>query len=105
MNDKLMSAISLCRKAGKLKMGGDVVKEAVAAGEVFDVLLTSDLVERSDRQIRFSCEGSKAKILVLPYTMEELWSVTGKKYGILAVCDAGFARMIEGLLAQTAPND
>ncbi|MEM1484676.1 50S ribosomal protein L7 [Oscillospiraceae bacterium PP1C4] len=98
MNDKLFSAISLCRKAGKLKMGSDVVKEEVLDGSAALVLLTNDLVERSERQTRFVCENNRTKVRSLPYSMEQLWPITGKKYGILAVCDSGFAKMIEGLL-------
>lgn len=98
MNDRLMSAISLCRKAGKLKMGGDVVKEAALSGEARLVLIASDLAERSEKQIRQVCEGSGTRLESLPLTMEQLWQVTGKKYGILAVCDQGFAKMIDGLV-------
>lgn len=98
MNDKLISAISLCRKANKLKMGFDVVKEEAAKGTAVLVLLVRDLAPRSERQIRFSCEQSGTKVSVLPYTMEELSVITGRNYGILAVCDNGFAKMIEGLL-------
>ncbi len=98
MNDRLLSAISLCRKAGKLKMGSDAVKEEVVDGSAALVLLANDLASRSDKQIRFICEHNKTKVRTLPYPMEELWQVTGKKYGILAVCDKGFAKMIENLL-------
>ena len=40
MNDKLLSALSLCRKAGRLKMGGDVVREEIMKGGARLVLET-----------------------------------------------------------------
>ncbi|RGX56863.1 MULTISPECIES: L7Ae/L30e/S12e/Gadd45 family ribosomal protein [Anaerotruncus] len=98
MNDKLFSAISLCRKAGKLCMGMDVVKEKAFSGEAKLVLLASDVSERSERQARFACGDCGVRVAKLPYTMEELSRVTGKAYGILAICDGGFSRMIEKLL-------
>ena len=100
MNHKLLSAISLCRKAGKLRMGMDVVREAVQDGSAKLVLLASDLAKRSEGQILAACEGRKVPVHTLPLDMEALWQVTGKKYGILAVCEDGFAKMIIGLLSE-----
>ena len=54
MNDKLLSALSLCRKAGRLKMGGDVVREEIMKGGARLVLLASDAAERTVRQMRFA---------------------------------------------------
>ncbi len=96
--DKLINAISLCRKAGKLKMGTDVVKEQIEKGKANLVLTASDIADRSKRQIEFICTKSSLPIKSVPYTMENLSVVTGKKYGILAVCDKGFAEMIGGLV-------
>lgn len=98
MNDKLMSALSLCRKAGKLRMGTDVVKEEVGTGGAALVLVAADVAERTERQIRFVCEHNKVKVCKLPYSMEDLWQITGKQYGVYAVCDRGFAKMISGLI-------
>ena len=48
MNDKLLSALSLCRKAGRLKMGGDVVREEIMKGGARLVLRdASPSVERA----------------------------------------------------------
>mgnify|MGYP000891906902 CR=1 FL=1 len=96
--DKLVSAISLCRKAGKLKMGTEAVKEQISEGNAKLVLTASDLADRSKRQIRFVCDQYKLPVAAIPYTMENLSVVTGKKYGILAICDEGFAEMIGGLV-------
>ena len=98
MNDRLLASISLCRKAGKLRMGSDVVKDEVIAKNAVLVLLAGDLAPRSERQIRFVCERERCKVVSLPFQMEQLAQVTGRLAGILAVCDPGFAKMIEGLL-------
>ena len=94
MNSKLISAISLCRKAGKLKMGFDVVKEEVKYGNADAVLLCSDLSERSQQQMQYICQENQVPVARLPVTMEELWSVAGRKCGIFAVEDRGFCKMI-----------
>lgn len=103
MTDKLMGAVSLCRKAGKLVMGSDVCAEAVRARKAALVLLTNDLAERSAKRIRLVCEECGVKLLILPRGMEELAPVAGKSYGVFAVCDRGFAKMI-GDAAQKAES-
>ena len=103
--DKLLGALSLCRKAGKLRLGGDVVRQEARTGGAKLVLLTSDVAERSARQTAAACQEGKVPLRRLPLDMGELSRVAGKEYGILAVCDAGFARMITGLLPSQKPED
>ena len=98
INDRLLSDQSLCRKAGRLKMGGDVVREEILKGGARLVLLASDAAERTVRQMRFACEEGEVPLRMLPRTMDELWATAGKRYGVFAVCDGGFAKMIAGLL-------
>lgn len=98
MNDRLLSALSLCRKAGRLKMGGDVAREEIYKGSARLVLLASDAAERTVRQMRFACEEGGVPLRMIPRTMDELWATAGKRYGVFAVCDSGFATMITGLL-------
>lgn len=95
---RLFGAISLCRKAGKLVMGTDAVKEKVGKGDAALVLTTSDLSARSAKGIREACEKSGVRLLPLPCTMGEVARFVGKDYGIFAVCDRGFANMIGGIL-------
>lgn len=98
MNDKLLSALSLCRKAGRLKMGGDVVREEIMKGGAGWCCS-----RRTRPNARCARCGSRAKegkvpLRMIPRTMDELWATAGKRYGVFAVCDGGFAKMIAGLL-------
>ena len=52
MADRLMGAVSLCRKAGKLRMGMDLVCEEVQKGSVRLVLVADGVSERSERKVR-----------------------------------------------------
>lgn len=79
-------------------MGSDVVKDEAVTGGAKLVLLTNGLAQRTQRQARLACEKRSVPVADLPYTMEELALVTGKPYGVLAVCDRGFADMIGKLL-------
>lgn len=98
MIQKLYGALSLCRKAGKLVMGTDTVLEAIKRRKAVLVLLASDLSERSRRNLCAACEAAGMQAVGLPCTKAELSAYTGKEYGILAVCDKGFAGMIQAQL-------
>ena len=99
-DERLRAAISLCRKAGRLRCGGDVVRQAAASGQADLVLLSADVAGRSARQTQAACQAGGVPLRQLPLTMEQLSQVTGKTYGILAVCDQGFAAMIQKLLQE-----
>lgn len=103
MTEKLFGGISLCRKAGKLVAGGDASEDAARSRKAALILVTADLSERSARRMRAVSEESGVPLLVLPRTMAELAPYVGKDYGIFAVCDKGFARMIGDAAAVAGP--
>jgi ribosomal protein L7Ae-like RNA K-turn-binding protein len=84
--------LSICRKAGKLKCGMDIVKSACESGEAKAVFVTSDLSAKSLKEIRFSCAKNSVKIYRLDMTMQDAAAAMGKKSGIFAVTDGGFAK-------------
>lgn len=96
--NKLLSMISLSRKAGKLLMGFDRVKESIYGGAVHIVLTASDLSEKSRKEIAFICEAEDMPCLELPITMDELGWEIGKRTGILAVTEPGLAGKIRGMM-------
>lgn len=91
--NKLMGLLSLCRKAGKLKIGFEPVREAAEAGEAQLVLYAADFSPRSrERMERALAEGADPpEELVTGFSMEELAQVCGKLAGVVAVIDDGFA--------------
>lgn len=56
--NKLMGLLSLCRKAGKLRIGSQPVKEAVEAGEAKLVLYAADFSPRSRGRMELILEQS-----------------------------------------------
>lgn len=97
--NKLLSMISLSKRAGKLLVGFDRVKDAVYAGKVCVVLTAADLSEKSLKGVRNVCDEEEVGCLKLPFAMDELWSEIGQKTGILAVTDAGLAKKIRSMLS------
>ena len=90
--DKLLSALAMCRKAGKLKIGFDAAMSAAQKDAVI-VCLASDISERTKKKALLQCEDT-VKIVDLPRTQTDIENAVGRKFVIAAVCDENFAKLI-----------
>ncbi|WP_295152156.1 ribosomal L7Ae/L30e/S12e/Gadd45 family protein [uncultured Ruminococcus sp.] len=90
--------LSMCRKAGKLVMGMDMVKDACAAGTARAVFIADDLSAKSQKEVRYNCARYDVKMYKLGVTMDDIAYGVGKRTGVLAITDAGFAKScVKGL--------
>lgn len=89
-DQKLFSALSLCRKAGKLVLGFDAVAGSVYAGQAALVLLAADASDGTARRMQRTCEGL-APCRRMPLTQQQLCAITYKKVGVYAVTDENLA--------------
>lgn len=94
MNNKLQSTISLCRRAGKLQLGFDQVKESTQNGEVKAVFVASDLSDKSKKEVCFFCKKQNVAVYCLPITMAEIKMAVSKGSGVLGVTEEGLARTL-----------
>lgn len=92
MNNKLQSTISLCRRAGKLQLGFDQVKESVENGEVKAVFVACDLSDKSKKEVAFFCGKHSVPVYCLPLSKEEIKIAVTKGSGVLGVTEDGFAK-------------
>jgi len=98
--DKLLGLLSLCRKAGKLRIGFEPVREAAEAGEARLVLYASDFSPRSRERMERAlvrCGGPPGRTAE-GLSMDDLSQVCGKLAGVAAVADDGFAAGIKKLM-------
>lgn len=99
--DKLLGALGLCRRAGKLAQGFDRVLETALRGRAYLVLLASDASERTARKVQEGCEGL-CPVRTAPLTQAELAGLFRRPAAVLAVTDENLARLCEGCLAASA---
>ena len=78
MNNKI-GLVTMCRKAGKLVMGMDMVKDACNTGKACAV-------------IKFNCYKNGIKLYSLGMTMDDIHFGLGKRTGVIAICEGGFAK-------------
>lgn len=91
-NKKLFSAVSLCRKAGRLVLGFDAAVDSVYAGKAFLVLLAADASEGTQRRMRRTCE-ELVPCLRIPLTQQEMSVITRKNVAVYAVTDENLANL------------
>ena len=101
---KALSLLGLARKAGKLEMGADPAAEALQKGKAFLILLAGDLSRRSARKAADAASQKNIPVLQAPWGMDEAADALGKRAGILAVCDRGFAEKLTALLSRQASS-
>lgn len=90
----IKGTLSMCRRAGKLIGGMDEVKACCRKKEAKCVLITSDFSEKSRGEIAFECNRSGVPILDIHDTMFDIADCVGKRYGVMAITDKGFAEAV-----------
>ena len=98
MSNNKMGLITMCRKAGKLQMGMDMVKDSCKEGNAKGVFVATDFSKKSLKEIKYVCYNENVPLYDLGLTMEEIWSELGKKVGVMSIDDKGFCKAcIKGL--------
>ncbi len=98
MINKFLSFLGLARKAGKLSLGTDSTAEAIKGKKAKLILLCEDLSTKSAQSITsLSCKY-EIELINIPICMEQIKQYIGKRVGIIAVNDNGFANKLKILL-------
>ena len=88
--NKLLFALSLGKKSGKLIYGFDPVKQAVADGTAKMVFVTSDTSEKTLKRVQQFCQDI-IDVNVTSLTQFEVSQITNKLTGVFAVVDDNIA--------------
>lgn len=96
----IMGTITMCRRAGKLQMGMDMMKDSCVNGIAKGVLVATDISQKSLKEVKFVCKKYNLPIYSLGITMDEVGIRLGKKIGICSVCDKGFMKKIGSVLLE-----
>lgn len=103
--NKLMDTVTFCKRAGKLVLGFDLVKQATAEGRAALVMLAKDISPKTQKEVEFFCKQYQAVLKQVPITLDEFWYLIGKRTGIVAVCDTHFAeKLLTVIETETTEN-
>ncbi len=92
---RALSVLGLARRAGKLRWGYDTAVEALRSGACGLLLAACDLSDKTKKNARFEAGRCGAAFVETAFTMEEISAAIGKKTGVIAVCDGGFAEKLK----------
>ncbi len=95
--DKILSTISLCKRAAKLVVGFDVVKEACEKKQVQLVVVANDVSPKTLKEITFVTQKNEIIQMQIDVTMDEIWFHISKRAGVIGIADKGFAEKIKSL--------
>lgn len=98
--NKLMFALSLAKKSGKLIYGFDPVKQAVMDRTAQLVCVTSDTSEKTAKRVNAFCEGI-IEVHIVPVTQFDVSQITNKLTGVFAVVDPNMAILCKNALTST----
>ena len=99
MNDRLLSFLGLCKRAGHLISGADTVIKSMRDKKALLALTASDFSDNSRKNVEKAAAQYKVPLKTLGYTKDELSFALGKHCGVIGITDKGFADKILTLIA------
>lgn len=96
VEEKILGAMGLARRAGKLVVGAEMCEEAIRDGRAVISFLSSNMSENSEKKLMAALRASNSPYITLKSTKEELADRFGKKsFAVaLAITDTGFAKIV-----------
>lgn len=92
--NKVIQDISLCKRAGKIIMGFDVVKESLINQTAELLVVANDVSPKTMKEVNFLSTKYGVELIVIEATLDELWYILGKRVGVLAITDKGLGEKI-----------
>lgn len=90
--NKVLQDIGLAKRAGKIILGFDVVKESIIKKQAKLVIVASDISPKTLKEITFLNEKYQSKMIQSNITIDELWQMLGKRVGIISIIDENFSK-------------
>lgn len=107
MNDKVLSALGLAKKAGKIMSGTNLVSTFIRGdNKPMLVLLATDASNNTKKLIESASRHHKVACIATHYTMDQFSDAIGASFYIscIAVFDRGFSDMIVKRLNESDNN-
>jgi ribosomal protein L7Ae-like RNA K-turn-binding protein len=98
MNDRLLSILGLCRRAGKIILGTDPVTESVCQGKAVLVIMAKDFSNNSKKNILKACADKSVPYYTVERTKDEMGMALGKYCAVVSITDKGFSDKIQEII-------
>jgi ribosomal protein L30E len=84
----------MARRAGKLTLGFDASKETIMNKTSKLILITADVSQKTEKEIRYFAEKENVKVAKIDLTTDDTARLFTKSYGVVSLTDGGFAAAI-----------
>ena len=100
MKDKFLFMLGLCRRAGKIITGTDLVTKSLPSKKTYLVIYTEDASENTKKRVTDKCSFYEVECQMAPYTSLSLSDAIGKSGSVctVGVTDVNFASELKSLL-------
>ncbi len=105
MNDRILSLLGLCRRAGKMTLGNDVVIDNIIGGKSKLVIMADDISKNTSKSILSAAHRHNVKVLTINRSKDELGMAVGKYCAVLSIDDSGFAKKLKELIANETEQE
>lgn len=95
--EKLFGLLTICRKAGRMTMGFDSVKESILTDKAKAVFLPR-IYPQNRKEVRFFADQKAVPVHCIDATIAEIEFSVGRKAGVIGICDEGFAKKLTELI-------
>ncbi len=94
MNSKFLSMLGLCRRAGAVIIGTDLVTKALPSGKIKLVMYAEDASANTEKKITDKCRFYNTKCIKLTYGGDEIAHAIGKAstVSVVGVADENFSK-------------
>ena len=96
--------LGLCRKAGKLITGTDLVTKSLPSKKTYLVIYTNDASQNTEKKITDKCKFYGVECIKAPFSSLEISGAIGKSGAIcaLGITDLNFAGELKSLCQENS---
>ena len=107
MNNKFLFMLGLCRKAGKMIIGTDLVTKSLPSKKTYLVIYTSDASMGTEKRVTDKCSYYGVECIKSHFSSLEISSAIGKDGAIctIGITDLNFASELKSLNKELSPTD
>lgn len=91
MNDRILSFLGICRRAGKLVIGANPVIDSINSKKAKLVIFANDFSHNSAKPVLEAIKQNNIKSITINRSKNDLSLALGKLCGVVATEDDGFA--------------
>ena len=92
--DKQLQMLALCRRAGKLVMGFEAVKQSAVNAQAFLLAVSSEVSPKTRKEVEYIKQKYHLPMLTISATLDDLWYILGKRSGVFSVTDQSLAQKL-----------